>query len=135
MLWQASKFHNLIGAISALALLGYYNGFVRYCDIMPDRTTDPDADVLDYPREKLIALLAEMRRRYPESQLWLLEESRMNGANKRLDTALDILCKGDRSPLKQVEALRVFERSLNAMYLHSYELSARSFIEVSAPWL
>ncbi|RAH81548.1 mitochondrial outer membrane protein Iml2 [Aspergillus japonicus CBS 114.51] len=127
MLWQASKFHNLIGALSAFAILGYSNGFVRYCDIMPDPAS-PD-DVQGYPQERLEALLALMRERFPKSQLWLLEESRMNGANRKLDVALELLCGKDRSPLKQVEALRIFERSLNAMYLHRYELCAESFIE------
>lgn len=130
MLWQASKFHNLMGAIAALALLGYYNGFVRYCDIIPDAMTEEDKGIEGYPRERLASLLAEMRSRFPKSQLWLLEESRMNGANKNLEAALKLLCGDNRSPLKQVEALRVFERSLNAMYLHKYELCSQSFLEV-----
>ncbi|KAF4215003.1 hypothetical protein CNMCM8980_008882 [Aspergillus fumigatiaffinis] len=129
MLWQASKFHNLIGGIAAFAILGYYNGFVRYCDIMPDSIPGKDGDVQGYPQKRLELLLAKMRERFPKSQLWLLEESRMSGANKNLDRALELLCGGERSPLKQVEALRVFERSLNAMYLHKYELCADSFLE------
>jgi hypothetical protein len=132
MLWQASKFHNLIGGIAAFAILGYYNGFVRYCDIMPDSIPGKDGDVQGYPQKRLELLLAKMRERFPKSQLWLLEESRMSGANKNLDRALELLCGGERSPLKQVEALRVFERSLNAMYLHKYELCADSFLEVRA---
>lgn len=130
MLWQASKFHNLIGGLSAFAILGYYNGFVRYCDIMPDATPGEDEDVEGYPRQRLEALLNDMRKRFPNSQLWLLEDSRMNGANKNLDKALELLCDEKKSPLQQVEALRVFERSLNAMYLHKYELCAESFLEV-----
>lgn len=131
MLWQASKFHNLIGGMSAFAVLGYYNGFVRYCDIIPDATPGVDEDVEGYPRERLAVLLNEMRTRFPNSQLWLLEESRMDGANKNLERALELLRGDKQSPLKQVEALRVFERSLNAMYLHRYELCAESFLEVS----
>lgn len=130
MLWQASKFHNLIGAIAAFGVLGYYNGFVRYCDIMPDAIPGEDSDVEGYPQERLESLLADMRKRFPNSQLWLLEESRMEGANKKLERALEILCGQSRSPLKQVEALRVFEKSLNAMYTHNYELCAQSFLEV-----
>lgn len=130
MLWQASKFHSLIGAIASLGLLGYYNGFVRYCDIIPDATSEDESDVEGYPMERLAALLAKMRSRYPKSQLWLLEESRMKGANRNLEAALELLTKGSKSPLKQVEALRTFEKSLNAMYLHKYELCAQSFLEV-----
>ena len=129
MLWQASKFHNLIGGMAALALLGYYNGFVRYCDIMPDPTPG-EADVEGIPQERLTALLAEMRTRFPNSQLWLLEESRMKGANKELDVALELLNGEHKSPLKQVEALRVFEKSLNALFLHEYEVCSEAFIEV-----
>lgn len=130
MLWQASKFHNLIGAMAALALLGYYNGFVRYCDIMPDPTPGED-DVEGYPQEKLAALLAEMRSRFPNSRLWLAEESRMKGANKDLEGALEILSSNNKSPLKQVEALCTFEKSLNALFLHKYDVCCDSFIEVS----
>ncbi|KAF9892552.1 Mitochondrial outer membrane protein iml2 [Aspergillus nanangensis] len=129
MLWQASKFHNLIGAIGAFGILGYYNGFVRYCDIMPDPMPGDDGEVQAYPQERLEALLAQMRKQFPQSQLWLLEESRMEGANKNLEKALELLSGKEKSPLKQVEALRVFERSLNAMYLHRYETCAESFIE------
>lgn len=129
MLWQASKFHNLIGAIAALALLAYYNGFVRYCDIMPDPAPGEE-DVEGYPQERLAALLAEMRARFPNSQLWLLEESRMKGANKDLDGALELLASNKKSPLKQVEALRVFEKSLNALFLHKFELCSEAFLEV-----
>ncbi|KAI2790129.1 Inclusion body clearance protein iml2 [Penicillium oxalicum] len=127
MLWQASKFHNIIGAMAALALLGYYNGFVRYCDIMPDPTPGEDLEI--YPREKLTELLTEMRSRFPNSRLWLLEESRMKGANKNLDGALELLCTGTSSPLKQVEALCVFEKSLNALFLHNYDVCSAAFIE------
>ncbi|KAJ5091871.1 hypothetical protein NUU61_006741 [Penicillium alfredii] len=128
MLWQASKFHNLIGAMSALSLLGYYNGFVRYCDIMPDPTPG-EGDVEGYPQERLAALLAEMRSRFPNSRLWLLEESRMKGANKDLDGALEMLCTKNKSPLKQVEALCVFEKSLNALFLHRYDVCSEAFLE------
>ncbi|KAJ5432705.1 Inclusion body clearance protein iml2 [Penicillium daleae] len=128
MLWQASKFHNIIGAMAALALLGYYNGFVRYCDIMPDPTPGED-DVEGYPQERLTELLTEMRSRFPNSRLWLLEESRMKGANKDLEGALELLSSNSKSPLKQVAALCVFEKSLNALFLHNYEVCSASFIE------
>ncbi|KAL4868371.1 hypothetical protein BDV12DRAFT_169898 [Aspergillus spectabilis] len=129
LLWQASKFHNLPGAIAALTLLGYYNAFVRYCDIMPDAGSGKDGDIQGYPQEKLEALLTRMRERFPKSQLWLLEDSRMKGANHRLDLALELLCTKEQSPLKQVEALKIFEKSLNAMYLHKYELCSEAFVE------
>lgn len=134
MLWQASKFHNIIGAMAALALLGYYNGFVRYCDITSDPTPGED-DVEGYPQQRLTELLAEMRSRFPNSRLWLLEESRMMGANKDLEGALKLLSSNSKSALKQVEALCIFEKSLNALFLHNYDVCSASFIEVRPRFL
>lgn len=129
MLWQASKFHSINGAIAALAVLGYYNAFVRFCDIVADDGGE-DGDVEGYPIARLSSLLSDVRARYPTSQLWLLEESRMHSANRRLDKGLQLLSEGKKSPLKQVEMLHTFEKSLDAMYLHEYEICAESFLEV-----
>jgi len=131
LLWQSSKFQNINGAMAGLILLGYYNGLVGFCDILPDNKDD-DENLEGYPKQRCGALLAEMRTRYPKSHLWLLEEARMEAANKRLDKAIELLSRDTKSPLKQVEALAMFEKSLNAMYSHRYELCAESFIKVSS---
>lgn len=130
MLWQATKFHNINGAMAGLILLGYYNGIVGFCDILPDTSHGFEEDVLGgYPKERCEALLSDMRIRYPKSRLWLLEEARMQAANRRLETAIDLLSGDIKSPLKQVEALAMFEKSLNAMYLHRFSLCADSFLK------
>ncbi|EDN06872.1 conserved hypothetical protein [Histoplasma mississippiense (nom. inval.)] len=129
MLWQASKFHNLNGAIAGLALLAYYNGFIRHCDIIDDCPSENEDRVDSYSEHRLTALLSVMRHRFPHSHLWLLEESRMQAAKKNLGAALELLSGDTKSPLKQVEALCVFEKSLTSMYLHKYELCAESFIQ------
>ena len=135
MLWQASKFQNINGAMAGLILLGYYNGLIGFCDILPDTPppealeSDPYADLEGYPQQRLEALLAEMRIRYPKSNLWLLEEARMEASHKNLDKSIDLLSGSVKSPLKQVEALSMFEKSLNAMYSHRYELCCDSFLE------
>lgn len=130
MLWQASKFHNINGAMAGLIVLGYYNTFIGMSDIIPD--SDPTSidqnSVEGYPKQRCEALLAEMRRRHPKSHLWLLEEARMQAANRHLSTAISMLEKSTKSPLKQVEALEMFEKSLDSMYMHDYALCAKSFI-------
>lgn len=130
MLWQASKFHNINGAMAGLIVLGYYNTFIGMSDIIPD--SDPTSvdqnSVEGYPKQRCETLLAEMRRRHPKSHLWLLEEARMQAANRHLSTAISILERPTKSPLKQVEALEMFEKSLDAMYMHDYALCAKSFI-------
>ncbi|KAI4209309.1 MAG: hypothetical protein LQ351_007735 [Letrouitia transgressa] len=132
LLWQASKFHNINGAMAGLCLLGYYHAVVGFADILPEATgSGEDQSVQGYPKERCEILLADMRSRHPKSQLWLLEEARMESMNRRLQTAVSLLEKssGTKSPLKQVEALKMFEKSLTAMYIHDYALCSKSFIE------
>ena len=132
LLWQASKFHNINGAMAGLCLLGYYNAIVGFADILPEPTgSGENQSVQGYPKERCEALLVDMRTRHPKSQLWLLEEARMEAMNRRLEKAMSILQNAakQKSPLKQVAALNMFETSLEAMYMHEYELCAESFIK------
>ncbi|KAK2873937.1 hypothetical protein FQN49_001988 [Arthroderma sp. PD_2] len=131
LLWQASQSHTLTGAIAALTLLAFYNSFVRAADILPDPIDGNEEDIEGYPMRRLESLLTDMRGRFPHSQLWVLEESRMRGANREVEEGLRLIQGGKKSPLKQVQALHVFERSIDAMHLHKYELCADSFIECS----
>ena len=128
MLWQASKFHNINGAMAGLIVLGYYNTFVGFSDIIPDSDPSDRNSIEGYPKERCAALLADMRSRHPKSHLWLLEEARMQASNRHLSTAISLLEGSTRSPLKQVEAIEMFEKSLEAMYMHDYALCAKSFV-------
>jgi hypothetical protein len=122
LLWSATRFKtNINGGMASLITLGFHNGAIAFCDIL-------SADAL--PRERLNGLLREMRQLYPKSKLWLLEEARELSADHQLQKAVDITAESDSpSPLKQVEALRTFERSLNLMYLHRYDECAASFLK------
>ncbi|KAI5205431.1 hypothetical protein E4T39_03002 [Aureobasidium subglaciale] len=119
MLWRATQYSNVNGAMAGLITLGYYNVTVGFCDIV---TSDA------YPKQRLTTLLVQMRKRYPQSRLWRLEEARMLAADKQLEDAVIMCGTDEKSPLKQVEALQWFEKSLNLMYLHRYEECATSFL-------
>ena len=131
MLWQASKFSNVNGGMAALVLFGWYNGLIGFCDIYSD--PDPEVPVMDqvegYPADRLRGLLDEMRGRYPESHLWMIEQARMAAAGRNIDEALVLLGKAGKSDMKQLQALQTFEKSLNAQNSHQYELCAESFLE------
>ncbi|KAH9865531.1 hypothetical protein J1614_009116 [Plenodomus biglobosus] len=121
MLWQATKFHNIHGAMAGVVLMGYLNGFTNFCDILPSSGEG------SYPKERCVALLKYMRGRYPKSHLYLLEEARMLAVEKELEKSIKFVADAGESPLKQLEALGWFERSLNNMYIHDYEKTALAF--------
>jgi hypothetical protein len=129
MLWQASKFSNINGGMAGLIILGWYNGLVGFCDIIPDPDPTVHEEVEGYPAARLQILLSEMRRRYPKSHLWLIEEARMAASNRQLDRSLDLLSgTPGKSTLKQLEALHMFEKGLESMHAHRYEETARTFL-------
>ena len=128
MLWQATKFHNINGGMAGLILFGWYNGLVGLCDMVPDSDPTNHDDVEGYPMRQLEGLLDTMRKRYPKSQLWQLEDARMAASHRRLDEAIAKLEQSGKSQLKQLNALHMFEKSLNAMFAHRYQLCADSFI-------
>ena len=127
MLWQASKLSNINGAIAGLILLGFYNGIVGFCDILSDGS---DERIEGYPRRRCEELLMHMRKQYPKSRLWLLEEARLHAASRRLEEAVGLLDGDLKSQLVQVEALATFEKGLNSMYLHRYEMTSDGFLRV-----
>nr|POE71397.1 mitochondrial outer membrane protein iml2 [Quercus suber] len=121
MLWSATRFKDSInGALAGLFTLTFHNTAIAYCDILRD-------DAL--PKERLKALLADMRELYPKSKLWLLEEARMLAADRQLERAVEVLDQGGKASLRQIEAMCLFERSLNCMFLHRYEECATGFIK------
>ena len=127
-LWQASRFDNFNSAIAGIALLGYYNGLVGFCDILP---TDPDAadDLSGYPKARCETLLTTMIAKYPNSKLWRLEEARMLAYNHNLVAAVKILDENSKGNMKQIAMINMFERSLSTMFIHEYEACAKSWIQ------
>lgn len=127
-LWEAARFGNFNGAIAGISLLGYYNGLVGVCDILP---SDPGAndDLAGYPKARCEALLADMSKRYPESKLWKLERARMLGYNRQLPEAVKILQQSGGSNMKQIAGIVMFETSLTSMCAHEYQLCADSWIK------
>ena len=98
--------------MAGLITLGFHNGPIAFCDIL-SKDALPDA--------RLRALLSEMRELYPNSKLWLLEESKMLSRNRELEAAVENIANGPKSSLKQVEALGIFEMRLQLMYSQRYQ--------------
>lgn len=122
LLWKATAFKsNINGAMAGLITLGYHNAAVALCDIHSREA---------YPEARLHKLLNDMRKLYPKSALWVLQDSGMAGAQRNIDRSREILVNNPtKSPLKQVEALRIFETSMVCMFLHRYQECADAFLK------
>ena len=127
-LWQAARFDNFNSAIAGFILLGFYNNFIMFSDVLPT-DSGADDDLAGYPKTRCVMLLADMRRRYPGSKFWKLEEARMLSTNRRLAESIKILVDNSESHMKQIATINVFELSLTSMFYHDYELCARSWIQ------
>lgn len=127
-LWQSARFNNFNSAIAGIALLAYYNGLVGFCDILPT-DAGADDDLSGYPRARCKALLADMRKRYPESKLLEMEVARMNSYDRNLTAAVKILADNSNSNLKQIATINMFEMSLTLMFVHDYDLCAKCWIQ------
>lgn len=53
----------------------------------------------------------------------------MAAAQRDIDTALELLGRAGKSDMKQLQALQVFEKGLNAQNSHRYKLCAETFLE------
>ncbi|KAJ9148975.1 hypothetical protein NKR23_g4730 [Pleurostoma richardsiae] len=132
MLWQSTKFANINGAVAGLALLSYYNGLLALSDILPDDADvghGGDGEIVGYPRERCAALLAKMRRQYPDSRLWRLEEARLlANCSRDLRGAVALLATNADSRMRQVAALNSFELALDSMFLQDWPRMRDAFV-------
>lgn len=70
-----------------------------------------------------------MRRRYPESKLWKLEEARSLSYDCNLEAAVQILTENSDSNMKQIAVINMFEKSLTTMFFHDYTVTAESWLK------
>lgn len=135
MLWQSTKVRNVNGAIAGLVLLAYYNGLMGFADILPSDADaaelSADGEIVGYPRDRCMALLEDMRARYPESRLWKLQEAKELAGAKKLAEASALLASnegGKGKKLSQTAALNAFELSLNTMFAMEWQPMRDGFI-------
>lgn len=125
LLWQATKADNVHGAIATMTILQYYGNTVQFSDITPANTSFTEIQT------RTAAILHSVRTRYPNSPLWILEEARMEAVYGSVEKAVDTLGKTYDCEMRQVEALILFEKCINSMFLHRYTQVSDDFIRLT----
>ncbi|KAL9056889.1 MAG: hypothetical protein Q9162_002660 [Coniocarpon cinnabarinum] len=135
LLWRSSNNDSIQGAIAGMTIVEVYNGLVSFFDIQGKGA---------WPQEQLLKLIVAQRKRYPEGKLWQKEEARMCSAERDLETSITMLGDGNgplgeladdedepadptNSVSRQIKAIRHFDRSMDCLYLHAYDLCSKSF--------
>jgi Protein of unknown function (DUF3808) len=72
MLWKVSAQNGPFGALGTFVLGAYYGNIVQNSDIVPDEYSSRDGNGVTL--KKLHTIIIDVRRRYPLSVLWAVEE-------------------------------------------------------------
>jgi hypothetical protein len=72
MLWKVSAQNGPFGALGTFVLGAYYGNIVQNSDIVPDEYSSRDGNGVTL--KKLHTIIIDVRRRYPSSVLWAVEE-------------------------------------------------------------
>lgn len=120
LLWDSTKFiTDINGALAGLITLVFHNGPIAFSNIIPKSAL---------PRERLEQLLLELRKLYPRSQIWQIEEAIMLSEARQLEPALGVLTTMSKSPMQSIQSLGQFEVALHHLYAHDYKSCAADFI-------
>ncbi|ODV90900.1 hypothetical protein CANCADRAFT_18046, partial [Tortispora caseinolytica NRRL Y-17796] len=122
LLWKASESPNIHGTMAVFALLQYFCGPAQVCDI--------DSKIMKDPLAHCEEILEQTKKRFNNGALWDLQTARLHSVHGRIQEAIDILQQPRTVQLTQIEYLLIFEKSLDCLYLHKYELSANSFLSL-----
>ena len=120
LMWENTKFKNVNGGISALILLAIYNAVRSACDILDDHS---------YPARRCEELVAEMRRRYPKSPLWTLEEARLAAIKNDLRLGIEILERPLENAPPQLKSLNLGELAMYQIFSHDHDGCTRNWLE------
>ncbi|QIX02252.1 hypothetical protein AMS68_007769 [Peltaster fructicola] len=122
MLWGSTRFiEDINGALASLITLVFHNGPIAFSNIIFQSAL---------PKDRLQALLHNLRTLYPRSQIWQIEEAIMLSEDRQLKPALNTLTSMALSPLPSIQALGMFELGLHHLYAHQYPQCAEAFMKL-----
>ncbi|ODQ67160.1 hypothetical protein NADFUDRAFT_45352 [Nadsonia fulvescens var. elongata DSM 6958] len=136
MLWQATEYRNIHGAIATLVLLLFYDGPTQLSDITleDDNINNEIITATGHPIKRLERVLKQVREDFPNSALWLLQEARAMASQGHLTQAISLLDTIDSTKIemRQIEALLLFDKTMMTIFLHNYETTSDNFIRLIA---
>ena len=115
MLWKVSSYPSPFGSLATFVLGSYYGNIVQNSDIVSDEYS-ATGGTGGATLERLHSNIMEVRRRYPASALWAVEEARMESIKGNLEEVVRRLSSLKvKSQMPQIESLVVFEGALYAL--------------------
>jgi Protein of unknown function (DUF3808) len=113
MLWKISASPTPFGGIATFVLGAYYGNILQNCDIVDDNFKGKGLHG-SHTLERLHKAIISARSRYPNSALWVVEESRMESIKGNLEAVAQRLTNLKLTPsrMPQVQSLVVFEGAL-----------------------
>ncbi|CCE64607.1 hypothetical protein TPHA_0I01010 [Tetrapisispora phaffii CBS 4417] len=152
LVWRSTKQRNIHGCIGLLGLMFYYDGPFQFTDddfdipvakestsLMKTETnstirseSDMDGPTLLHPGKILENALLQSRALFPNSALWLLNESTMLAGKGRLYDAVTLMdsIDADQIRMRQVKSLMIFNRAILLVHLHEYERAATDLLSL-----
>lgn len=116
MLWKVSSHPSPFGSLGTFVLGSYYGNIVQNSDIVSDEYS-PSSGSGGTTLDKLHETIMVVRKRYPSSALWAVEEARMESIKGNLEEVVRRLSSLKvKSQMPQIESLVVFEGALYLLF-------------------
>ncbi|AET40708.1 uncharacterized protein Ecym_6332 [Eremothecium cymbalariae DBVPG len=148
LVWEATKYRDVHGAVALFGLLIYYEGPTPSVDsefdVPPSKLNKQDQGTsraqddlgvftLIKPTNMLEEALHEVRRRSPKSPIWLLQESRILSSKGKHQEAIDLSYSIDASKIgmPQVKTFLIFDRINNLVAVQEYEKAAEDSLSLT----
>ena len=131
LLWDVVNERNIFSGLSLGTLVIYYHGPFKFIDNNFNIPIDDKRiESLIHPGKKLDEMILKATYVFPDSSLWILQESIVLSSKGELKKALDVINQKDIEETKmlQIKAQLVFCRALLYCCNFDYEKAAEDFI-------
>ncbi|EEB05220.1 eukaryotic protein [Schizosaccharomyces japonicus yFS275] len=122
ILWTASPYSNIQGAIAGLTLYAFYGMLQGFSSFAPLRFHKELKECTD--------LLSRIHQRYPQGTLWLAMDAKLQYMVGNIDRSLAMLESPLKAQLTQIVASRQFEGALIHLSLRNFPRATKEMLDL-----